>query len=78
MTMTDQEKIEAWNLLEDLRSEEGSSVTIMCDNPDGDGPNNDFIEWVSSETEWVIKIFIGTSVLAALRKAKAWKDGARD
>lgn len=56
--------------LNDLRSAEGSSVTLLCDNPDFGGPNNAIIcngEW----TWWEDRRFTGDDLAEAIYAALA-------
>lgn len=50
-----------------LREEEGDSVTILCDNPDG--PPNCAIECNGSWTGWEDKRFVGADLIEALSAA---------
>ena len=56
------------NAIDFLRSEEGDSVTVLCDNPEFDGPHN-CIETGGAWTEWVDKRFCGDTLQEALEKA---------
>lgn len=67
--MTDADKIEAWNLIERLRAEEGHAVTINCGNPEP--PPNAAIDVVGDWTDWEEKRFPGDSVLQCLHDAVA-------
>jgi hypothetical protein len=57
--------------LNELRAEEGSSVTLLCDNPDFNGqPNNAIIcngEW----TDWQDRRFTGDDLAEAIYAALA-------
>lgn len=55
-----------------LRLNEGSSVTILCDNPDG--PPNNAIEVVDEWTGWEPRRFEGSTLLGALLKAIATRN----
>ena len=73
------EAIEEWNkrakpdprlaLIEALRADEGSSVTILCDNPDFNGQPNCAIEVNGDWTDWKDRRFTGDTVLDCLQKA---------
>lgn len=58
---------ECWRLVESLRTSEGNSVTVLCDNPDGDCA----IECCSDFTDWETKRFSGSNVKEALKAACA-------
>lgn len=60
--------IEFQSLLNDLRRDEGDSVTLCCDNPDFGGPNN-AIECNGAWTDWKDRRFEAESLLAAVRVA---------
>lgn len=53
-----------------LRAGEGHSVTILCDNPDFDGPNN-AVEVCADWTDWKERRFTGETLLEALQAAIA-------
>lgn len=50
-----------------LRAEEGDSVTILCDNPEG--PPNNAVECCGAWTDWSDRRFHGETLLGALRAA---------
>lgn len=50
-----------------LRADEGDSVTILCDNPDG--PPNNAVECCGAWTYWEDRRFDGETLLAALQLA---------
>jgi hypothetical protein len=52
-----------------LRADEGDSVTILCDNPEG--PPNNAVECCGFWTEWNDLRFGGETLLAALQAAVA-------
>lgn len=52
-----------------LRADEGDSVMILCDNPEGH-PNN-AVECCGLWTEWEDRRFTGETLLAALKAAVA-------
>ena len=60
-------------LIEVLRSDEGDSVTILCDNPDFNGQPNCAIVCNGDWTGWVDKRFAADSVLDALSMAMVEK-----
>ncbi len=60
--------------LEILRSEEGDSVTVLCDNPDGPNAIDCCGDWTGYED----KRFEGVSTLDALNRAvEAYKAAGR-
>lgn len=67
--MTDEEKIKAWDLIESLRAPEGSTVMIICDNPDFNGQPNSAVECCGDWTDWNERRFTGENVLEALQAA---------
>lgn len=50
-----------------LRAEEGDSVTILCDNPEG--PPNNAVECNGAWTDWLDRRFEGDTLLRALEAA---------
>lgn len=68
--MTPDQKIEAWNLIEALRTPEGHSVTLMCDNMDSNGRPNCAVEVCADWTGWEPCRFTGDTILDALRAAQ--------
>lgn len=74
--MIESEILEAWGLIEQLRAEEGDSVLILCDNPEG--PPNTAIECNGSWTGWADKRFSGDNLLACLRAAAEAKRAVGD
>jgi len=56
-------------LIDQLRFEEGSSVTIFSDNPDFGADHTNKVEVISEWTGWEVKIFTGESVFECLDKA---------
>lgn len=66
------EALEALTLLEEMRAEEGNSITIFCDNPDFGGDNAGVdASWDYGEMP---ERFSGDTVLECLRNAHAaWK-----
>ncbi len=58
-----------------LRTDEGDSVTILCDNPEGQ-PNN-AVECCGAWTEWNDLRFDGETLLGALRSACAAREVLR-
>lgn len=69
MSLTVEQIIEAWKIIEALRSPEGAEVTLICDNPDFNGQPNSAIEVCDDWTGWDTKRFTGDTVLDALRTA---------
>lgn len=66
--------IELGALIEPLRAEEASAVTLICDNPDGN-PNN-AVECWGDWTGWNILRFTGETLADALRAAVAAQTAA--
>lgn len=56
-----------WGMLNELRNEEGNSVTIFCDNPDG--PPNNAIECCGDWTNWEPLRFERSTLLQCLNDA---------
>lgn len=67
---------EALQLIEILREGEGASVTLLCDNPGPDGPNN-AIEIADDWTDWQPVRFTGETLTHALRAAIGREGGVR-
>lgn len=67
--MSPDEKIKAWNLIERLRTAEGNSVTLICDNPDFNGQPNCAIDVCGDWTAWLDRRFTGDTILEALQAA---------
>jgi hypothetical protein len=73
------EAIEEWNkrakpdprlaLIEALRADEGSSVVLLCDNPDFNGMPNNAIEVNGAWTDWKDVRFMGDTILDCLEQA---------
>lgn len=61
-------------MLNYLRADEGDSVTLNCDNPDG--PPNNAVECCGGWTDWTERRFAGESLDAAVRAAYQAKRGA--
>lgn len=59
--------IELGALIEPLRADEASAVTLICDNPDG--PPNNAVECWGEWTNYDIKRFTGDTLADALRAA---------
>lgn len=55
--------------IEELRREEGAGVTINCQNPDGNGPDNEAVEVASDWTNWQTRRFEGSTLRLALENA---------
>lgn len=62
-------EVELIRLINLLRSEEGDSVTILCDNPDFNLGANNAVECNGSWTDWKDQRFEGESLLDALSAA---------
>lgn len=59
-------------IINTLRMDEGNSIDILCDNPDG--PPNNAVECNGDWTEWETQRFEGDTLLTALEAAfKAYK-----
>lgn len=56
-------------LVNELRAEEGDSVTILCDNPDFNGQPNSAVICNGDWTNWQDKRFAADTVLDALAMA---------
>ena len=56
----------SWNLCEALRASEGSSVTLVCDNPDFNGQPNNAVDCNGDWTGWNDQRFTGDTILDAL------------
>lgn len=56
-------------LIDELRADEGDSVTIMCDNPDFNGQPNCAIECCGDWTGWLHKRFAADTLLDTLSMA---------
>jgi hypothetical protein len=57
-----------------LRADEGDSVTILCDNPEG--PPNNAVECCGAWTEWNDLRFDGETLLGALKAAVSAREVA--
>lgn len=72
-----------WHIVEQLRAGEGSSVEILCDNPDFNGQPNNAVVCNGEWTDWQNTRFTGDTVDAALGAAMVaftqWsRNNARD
>lgn len=69
--MTDADKIKAFDLINELRTDELESVEICHDNPDFNGLPDCliFYNYIGSEMEMVNRRFAGDTVLECLEKA---------
>lgn len=56
-----------WQLISALRADEGDTVSLLCDNPEG--PPNNAIECNGAWTNWVDQRFEGETLTAALLAA---------
>lgn len=52
-----------------LRCEEGSSLTIFCQNPEGCGPDNEAITVSAGWTNWEDRRFTGTTLAECFARA---------
>lgn len=64
-------------MIDALRAAEGSQVTISCDNPEGEGPDNCCIGVIDDWTDWENVDFRGPTVGACLRDAMAAREQIR-
>jgi hypothetical protein len=63
-------EVTAMRYIEQLRSEEGASVEILCDNPEAESASvQTAIDCCGSWTDWETRRFYGESVLQCLAKA---------
>ncbi|RWH31606.1 hypothetical protein [Mesorhizobium sp.] len=58
-----------WRIIQDLRAGEGSSVEILCDNPDFNGQPNNAVICCGEWTDWQEIRFTGDSIDDALGAA---------
>jgi hypothetical protein len=61
----------AMGMIHDLRKGQGASVTIVCDNEEGTGADNNAVDVCGEWTDWKDKRFIGKDVRDALWKARS-------
>lgn len=54
-----------WPMIEALRADEGNSVTLLSDNPDGDQA----VECCGDWTNWADRCFTGKTMFRALEAA---------
>lgn len=59
--------------INELRKNEGDSVRILCDNPEG--PPNNAIECCGDWTDWKDRRFVGERLIDCLNDACRAKDG---
>lgn len=59
------------SMIDILRREEGSSLTIFCQNPEGSGPDNEAITVSAGWTDWEDRRFTGTTLRECLAAALA-------
>lgn len=71
----EREKIECLRLIDELRADEGNSVSILCPNPDFNGQPDHAVEvsafWHDNLDSWQTRRFSGDTLLDCLRKARA-------
>ncbi|TJV51108.1 MAG: hypothetical protein E5Y01_16090 [Mesorhizobium sp.] len=60
-----------WHIVQDLRAGEGSSVEILCDNPDFNGQPNNAVICCGEWTDWQDSRFTGDTIDDALGAAMA-------
>ncbi|TIU02366.1 MAG: hypothetical protein E5W43_01080 [Mesorhizobium sp.] len=58
-----------WKMIQDLRADEGSSVEILCDNPDFNGQPNNAVICCGDWTDWQDIRFTGDTIDDALGAA---------
>jgi hypothetical protein len=63
------EALEAWRLVESLRSPEGASVELVCNNPDSNGQPNSKVLCCDDWTKWQQETFTGDTIIEALQAA---------
>jgi hypothetical protein len=65
-------------IINELREEEGSSVTLVCDNADFNGKPNCLIQVIDEWTDWSEKDFTGDTLMESLVNARSakqrWKE----
>lgn len=71
------------DMLNDLRRDEGDTVTLLCDNPEFNGQPNNAVECNGGWTEWQDRRFTGDTLeqaVAAAHEARTLlaNDGPRD
>ena len=66
--MTGREALRILSMINKLREDEGSSVTIVCDNPEFSGPACQ-IQVFGDWTNWVDQHIYGESIAECLKKA---------
>lgn len=63
-----------WHLVDALRSPEGGSVELCCDNPDFNGLPNCMVAICDEFTNWESKSYRGDTLLLCLQTAKSERD----
>jgi hypothetical protein len=63
------EAVNIVGMINDLRADEGDSVTFLCDNPDFNGQPNNAVEVSASWTDYKDERFTGDTLEAALTAA---------
>jgi hypothetical protein len=61
-------------MIDGLRAGEGSSVDVLCENPEGTGPDNHAVDVFGEWTDWCPRRFYGQTLHAALAAAVDAKD----
>lgn len=69
-----QDAIECWSIVEELRAEEGATIEIGGSNPDFNGQPNEVVIVTDDWTAWKPRRFGAETVLLALRAAKMCRD----
>lgn len=70
------ERFAAILVLERLVADEGASVTVLCENPEGHGPDNHAVEVCDAWTDYRDRRFYGPTLFAALSAAEDARSGA--
>lgn len=63
------EECESAFLIENLRNDTAASVTLLCDNEEGNGDDNNAVEVCAEWTDWKEERFYGRNLNDALRNA---------
>ena len=66
-----------WRMVLQLRTGNVDSVTILCDNEEGVGPDNCAVECFAEWTDYKERRFYGNTLYDALRNACAAKEKAK-
>lgn len=63
--------VETWNKIEQMVEGEGNTLTIACENPEGEGPNNHAVDVCADWTDWKETRFYAPTRFEAIGKALA-------